>query len=450
MFLALLLAAHPSAWVPARWPSHEPKSLDLLKTTPINCLILEKSQWSQPFIDEAASRGLVVLGQIRPGPDAVDQARQAMRQKMTGVLLEGELNDSVAKALDDSKIPYVELSTRGKMRIRDGEPVTGTNQGVWPGVRAGQNGEAQSGPSGAPWIDTNTGFLRFVRAVTNGPIWIGNQPPEKTLLPIGHYIQAIGDAAMSGARWVISLDDDFSRRLLAGEAKALHDWKTIGQCLQFYEDHSEWRTWQARSDLGIVEDVSSGALLSGGILDMVAVKHTPVRPIPGRKLTGAALQGLKLAADVDPGALTTEQRAALTAFTHAGGTLLNAPPDWKFVLPPDGQITLDEKSVKQLDEIWKELNSLTGRQNLGARLFNVSTMLSNLVQAPGGKTLALHLVNYSDFPVESITVHVAGKFQHARLLQPGQDPLDLQPYEVEEGTGIDIDKVVGVAAVILE
>ena len=61
---ALLLAMYPD-WVPARWPSADPRSLDLLANTPINCLWLERPQWSAAFAAEAAKRGIVTLGVIR-------------------------------------------------------------------------------------------------------------------------------------------------------------------------------------------------------------------------------------------------------------------------------------------------------------------------------------------------------------------------------------------------
>ncbi len=450
MFLAIVLAVSPSAWVPARWASNDPHSLDLLRSTPINCLLVEHESWSKTFASSAAATGVAVLGVVRSPVTAVDQAREAVRLGMTGVVLEGDFPDTIPRALDDSRIPYVQLAPRSKMHLDSSQPITGTYQGVWPGVEVQKDGETKSAPSGAPWIDTNTGFLRFVRALTNGPIWIGNMPPPNTVISIARYIQTVGDAAMSGARWVVSLDDDFNRRLLARDPKALEGWKQIAEAVQFYEDHGAWRTWQARSDLAVVEDASSGALLSGGILDMIAVKHTPVRPMPPTRISPQSLQGLTMAADVDPGALTPPQHDALQAFTRAGGTLLNAPPGWKFVLPKDGGITLDAGSLQQLDEIWKELNSLTGRKNLGARLFNVSTMISNLVQAPSGKPVLLHLINYSDYPVDSITVHVSGQFTKASLLAPGAAPIDLKPYAVEEGTGIDIDKINNVAALVLE
>ena len=93
---------------------------------------------------------------------------------------------------------------------------------------------------------------------------------------------------------------------------------------------------------------------------------------------------------------------------------------------------------------------MTGRRNLGARLFNVSSMLSNLLEAPGGAQLILHLVNYSDFPIESITAHVLGTYKHARLLTTDGASKDLAVYPVEEGTGLDIEKIDVVAAVVLD
>ena len=119
-------------------------------------------------------------------------------------------------------------------------------------------------------------------------------------------------------------------------------------------------------------------------------------------------------------------------------------------MPKNDEITVSKDDFKKLDEIWKEVNGMMGHTNLGARLFNVSSMLSNLVGTPDGKQLVLHLVNYTDFPVESITAHVLGTYTHARLYAPGAEPRDLPVYKVEEGTGVDIDKVDVLATVVLE
>jgi hypothetical protein len=77
-------------------------------------------------------------------------------------------------------------------------------------------------------------------------------------------------------------------------------------------------------------------------------------------------------------------------------------------------------------------------------------MLSNLLATPDGKRVVLHLVNYSDYPAQDITVHVLGKFTKARMLAPEQPAADLAPYSIDEGTAIEIPKIATVAAILLE
>ena len=48
------------------------------------------------------------------------------------------------------------------------------------------------------------------------------------------------------------------------------------------------------------------------------------------------------------------------------------------------RITLDKDQLERLNDIWRDVNSIVGRRNLGVRLFNVSTMLSNVVASAGG------------------------------------------------------------------
>lgn len=454
MLVAFLVIAAIPDWVPARWMSGDPKTIDLIAQTPINCVLLERKSWSEAFAQQAAKRGIATLGVVRPGGDPLEAARQAVAEKFYGVVLEGDFDPAsanrVRKVLADSRVTLIELTSRDRLRFDSNEPVVGTYQGLWPGVEDQNAADAKSAPSGAPWIDTNTGFLRFARASTDKPIWMANQPPPKDDLPIARYLQAIGDSAMTGAHWVVALDPGFNRRLLAGDAKALKDWLLIGSNLRYYEEHKDWRAARPHSQLALVEDASSGALLSGGILDMIAVKHTPVLPVPVPKLHDDSMRGATMAVNVDPSSLNDHQKEILKSFTSHGGTLLTGPPGWKFPEAKPGQITLEKGDLDKLDEIWKELNSMTGRKNLGARLFNVSTMLSDLTESPDGKSVILQLVNYSDYPVENITVHLLGKFQHARLYRPDAPPKDVAPYEVEEGTGVDIDNMSTLATLVLQ
>jgi hypothetical protein len=142
----------------------------------------------------------------------------------------------------------------------------------------------------------------------------------------------------------------------------------------------------------------------------------------------------------------------LKNFARAGGTVLTAPPGWKgqSALQPD-QITLDKAELDRLNDIWHDVQTMTGRKNLGARLFNVSSMLSNVLSTDDGKQVVVELVNYSAYPIENVSVQVLGTFKHAQLIAPEGIQKDLEVYVTDEGgTGVDIERVSACATVRLD
>jgi hypothetical protein len=439
-------APQPADWVPMRWPWSDPASLELLSGTPINCLLLKTV--APDFVQAAAARGLVTLAVIAPGGDVA----KAMAAKVTGIVIEGDLPEGAAAAVREAAggAAVIELTTRSRMPLGSGVPILGTYQGVWPGIAVEENGAKKAAPSGSVWIDTNTGFIRAVRAWGDATLWMANQPPPKTVVTGARYLQAIADAAISGARWVLALDDDFAARLARREPKSMADWKRMADLLRYFEQHPEWRHMREYGKLAIVQDPAKGGLLSGGILDMIAVKHTPVRPIPRQHLSAESLAGATMAVDVDADALTPEQKEVLSNFTRGGGMLLTGPPGWKDQSPPGDQITLDKAELERLNDIWRDVNSMVGRKDMGVRLFNVSSMLSNLLASADGKTAVVHLVNYSDYPVENVAVHFPAEYKRATLTTPEGIAKSLEVYPTEEGGGVDIDKVLVCATIKLE
>ena len=446
-------AVPPSELVPVRWPWTDPASLDLLDHTRINCLLID---WSPAFPAMAAAaeaKSLAVLAIVKPDASAAAEARKAIAAKAQGIVLEGDYPRAVvAKVRDafaDRKTLVVEITPRGSMDFASGAPILGTNQGVWPGIQVQENGKAKAAPSGAAWIDTNTGFLQAAREMGGGStIWLAVRPPEKQVLNAERYLQAVGDAAIAGTRWVVSLDSDTVAGLQKREARALQTWRRVTDLLGWFEQHPDWRTLPPGGKLAIVQDEQHGALLSGGILDMISTKHTPVRPVSPGRLSPEVLKGTNMAVNVEPDALTPQQQEILTAWRRSGGTLLTAPPGWKDAFPSDlSQITLDDKQLKRIDEMWHEVSNMIGRRNLGVRLFNVSSMLSTFRAPAGGGPAVVELVNYADYPIENVTVHLLGKYKKARLYLPDGKEKDLEVYEVEDGTGLDIDNV-GTCAVV--
>lgn len=418
--LVLLLAS----CVPARWNSTDVQTIPLLQETPINCVLME--EWTEEFVTAARSSGIHVLAVTHTPQEA-----EAV-SGVDGIVVEGDFQAPGA---------VVELRSRAGFRLDTEAGVVGSYEGVWPGISTIEDGSAKAAPTGAPWIDTNSGFVRFVRAATDKAVWMANRPPAGEVFPVARYLQAVGDAAMVGARWVVSLDQDFERRLLAGEEAARDDWRRIGDHVRWWEDHREWADFRPYRGLAVIQDESSRPTLSGGIIDMIAARHTPLRSVPTTLVGEETIAGAIMAVNVDPSAVPPERKPALLGFTRRGGTLLNGPPGWTFPPLHPGQVVMEEDQVKRLEAIWQGVNSMVGRENLGVRLFNVSTMRSELTAGPGGRPVVLHLLNYSDYPVENVTVHFLERLARARLYAPGREPRDLEVYEQDNGSGVDIDRV---------
>ncbi len=452
MLAAAALIALYADWVPARWPSADPKSLELVSGTPVNCLWLDEPQWSPAFLAEAARRGIATVAVIHREGDPLASARNAVKLGFDAVVTEGDFDEYtrliLAGTVAKSKSLFIESIPRAKLTFDGSAPILATYQGLWPGIHVETGGSASAGPTANPWIDTNTGFLRFARASTDAVIWLSNQPPPKTAYPVTRYLQAIGDAEMSGARWVVSLDDDFSKRLMAREAKAVAGWKEIAGALAHYEAHPEWRAAQAAGGVAVVEDLGR-ARFSAGLFDMLAAKHIPVVEVPASKAAdSAALRNSAVAVETDPARLDAAEKSAIDA--GGGRKLVQGPAAAKALDRPDEDFVYDASDTGVVT-IWQGVDAAQNNRNLGVRLFNVASMLSNLLAARGARQTILQLVNYSDYPAQGVTVRLRGAWRRARLYRPGEKPVDLETRKAEDGTEIDIDqRFLTIATLVIE
>ncbi len=398
MILALLVTAQLSTCVPMRWTWNNPASLSLLDGSPVNCLVVASQDAASALAEPARARGIQLL-------------------------VEGRDLQPAARRSD----------------VRPG-PVVAVEQALWPGIKVEKEGSTEARPTSAPWVITNTGYLRYLRASLGPghPIWLTNRPPANEVLSGRRYVQAISDAAMSGARWLLSLDPAFSALLERRDPRVLPDWQRIQAALTFYQQNRAFVEAPDYSRLALLEDESSGALMSGGIADMIASKHIPVQVVPTGRLAPSALGAARTLLNIDPSGLTDPQRDALRTVTRSGISVVNGPPGWKMELPANS-ITFPDDQVKRLDEVWRGVNSFIWGRNFAVRVFGAHSVLSNLKRLDDGR-LALHLVNYSDYPVENIAIHVDGKFVSASLLTPA-GPRKVEVYPLEEGMGIDIEKL---------
>jgi hypothetical protein len=91
-----------------------------------------------------------------------------------------------------------------------------------------------------------------------------------------------------------------------------------------------------------------------------------------------------------------------------------------------------------------------GRANLGLRVFGGSGMLSAPYLLPGGKGVLVLLANYTDYPVERITLHVRGTWKSAMLTCPGCPAARLEMYPVQGATAVEIPAIAVFGAVRVE
>lgn len=435
MLLAAALTFALADCVPARWPSPDAASLRLLDGSPINCLLVASAP--EEFRREAVRRGIRLLREVADGSAGNEGTAD---DGFDGYILPRRRDISTSK-------PVIVLGERRE--IRWGDPVVGSAQGVWPGIEIA-HGEDKSHPTGGAWIHTNTGFLRFLRASTAAPVWVANTPPAGREITAMDYLHAIADASAAGARWVITLDPKFFARLLSGDRQTLADWARMQELMRFFELRKAWRAWKTWSQLALLQDITSGAMVTGSLMDMLAVMNTPVRAMPSREVKEASLDGAKVAIVVDLQAYTLAQQELIQRFVNAGGKVVKGPKGWKMPVPEGAKFTFDREHYKAIEAIWPELHSAVSRKNFGARLFNVSGTLSYLQFSPDGKRALLTLVNYTDYPVEAITAFVQGKYRSATLHAPGREPVRMNLYDAPEGTGVEIDQVGVVGIVLLE
>lgn len=441
VFPALLLAslAPLNDCVPARWDSSDPITLRLLAKSPVNCILLDRPFWDVAFVRAAQSAGLRVL----PVLDSVDDTSAALALKPDGLVLMQTVEAPV------SDLPHIRLLPRHSLTFASS--VEGTTQGLWPGIRVGKDGAATALPTGAPWIDTNGGFLRFVRSHHSGDsmFWIAMRPPDGQALRGRHYLQALADAAFSGGVWVLALDGEFRKRLFAGDERFRAQWEELIEGWRFLVQVQGIGRWRSLSTLSLVQDAGSGALLSGGFADMLAARHIPATITAPSRLASASSESTKVLLNIDPISVESGEKTLLLDLAKKGITIISSPLEWNPGRPADGRFTFPEEQIKGLADAWREINTMLGRRNFGLRVFGAPSTLSLLKISPDGRQVAITLLNYSDYPVQNISLHLVGSYTKATLLtRTGSKSLAV--FESGDGIEIELDRLADAGVVVVE
>ena len=77
-------------------------------------------------------------------------------------------------------------------------------------------------------------------------------------------------------------------------------------------------------------------------------------------------------------------------------------------------------------------------------------MLSNVLVSNDGKTIVVHLVNYSDYPVENLTLMFPNDYKKATLIAPEGTGQIHDIFQTPDGSRVGVEKVSVCAVIKLE
>ena len=382
-------------WTPMRWPAAwtDPASLDLVKGSGIDTLLIDNSDQFEPLRAAAARAGLHTAH-----PDS---------------------------------------------------PLYGATivKGEWPGVKMSRgSADASAGPTGVPWVDSNGWVIQLAAARKPGAaIWVEAPPPkENPRLSAGSYLTAIADSAASGGRWIISLDDRLAAGLKEQKPDAIATWKTISGATHFFAAHKDWAEFEAEAVIGVVSDFAGpNEFFSQELLNLLSRAGMHFRVIMKKDAAGPAFAGLKALLYADGEPPSDALRKSVLGFVQGGGMLI-AAPKWGEV--PRAQPRADEHpryTIRSFgkgrvavanadpDDPYTMANDaailVSHRYDL-VRFWNGGATGSSYAIAPGRKRAVVHLLFYANRGPDSASVRIAGPFRAVKPYQAGGTPL--QPVNV--------------------
>jgi hypothetical protein len=385
-----------------------PDWLSLVKDSPFNAVVVNDTTADKPLIDAARTQGLAVA------------------------VLEGQ-------------------SFEPNLLIRDA---------VWPRV-ASNAGGSDAGPTGSPWIDSNGWRVQLARArAPSAGVWVLAEPPEDAgVLRVEHYIVALADAAIYGARWPVTVRND-----LRNDTGA---WKQICEAVRFFETRRT-TTFQTAARLGVCSTFSGPIEdLATEVLNLASRRLLPYRVLLRDRLTPAALSGLQALVWIDEKAPEGDAAKTLDAFVRAGGLLIlpaSAAPITDRLKPtprqPDGYAAYANGSgrIAVARQPWvdpfvlaAEAHMLLSRKHDVIRMWNAGVLMARYSEDGAGRGRA-ELINFAGrASAAPASVWVARKYRVARFTALGAaTPLVIEAVSRGEGTEVHVPPFAVFGAVELE
>ena len=439
-----------------RW--HEPAALEIAKDTPVDCIVMswaaglpvdaEQQRTAGPLLEAARRRNLAVVGWVDGTADHHAAIAAASKAGLAAVAIRGFKGSA--------DLPVIAWSERANVPWDLAAPAVAITGNVWPGVSLASNGgDASSGPTSLPWLDSNSWYIQMARARLKAPLWVMFDPPGKgAVVPARSYARAICDSEAAGGRWVISLDDNLRAELAAGTAAAQESWRQITAAAGFFKEHAEWKSYRSLGLVGVISDFSGGNFeLSGEILNLMARRDLLFRVVWKSQATGQLFRGLKALVYADAGPPDRALRRKIADFVEQGGLLVTGP-NWGTEgkpEPPDfqtqfdvhavgkGRVAVARKEITDPYQVAVDTQFLLSHRNDLVKIYNsASSGCTRFTASPDGKTALLQCLSYADRGRGGLrTIWVRQRYRSTRLWTIGAQPVPLDAEASEEYVGVE-------------
>jgi hypothetical protein len=419
-----------SRWVPFSWPSawKDPQSLDWLTGSPINCLVFEAGLADSGRVaQEAQRRGLAIVDWTKP--------------EASGIV-----------AGEASKISW-----------NGAEPVAAIADAVWPGVQmgSGQGGSAaDSGPTGAPWINANGWSIELARArAPRKTIWLVSKPKgnRQNIVIENAYLLAVADAAAGGARWLASLDEQLTEDLAARKEAAIGRWQKLAAALRYFEERRSWADSRPRAVVAVISTFSgANEFMSTELLNLAARRNLLCSPLLASQAATADFKPLRAIVCVDEEAPPEALRRKLEAFVKAGGALvapawakefsaggkpLSSPvPGYDVWRLGSGRVAVPTAPWEDPYSVAADAHSLISHREDPFLLFNGASLMATYLTRNGGGGDLLELVRYTaESQGQGVSVLVRRNYSSVKMTTLEKpDGVDIRQTKVRDGVELGL------------
>jgi hypothetical protein len=367
--------------IPIRWPSawSDARLLEILKDSPVNCLI--------------------------DAPEAIATAARS-----TGLA-------AVSRAEAAKEVYFLP------------DP-------QWPGIRPRSHTDgADSGPTGAPWVDANVWSIRLAQALNPGKlIWVEAMPEKNTVQTDSSYQLAVAESAVLGARWVTALDESFAKKLAAGDPAMKTRWQKMTDAVGFFETHRPHIALSLRANLAVVSDFTgANEFLGREFLNMADRRNLAYWIAPKSRAAALLARAPGSIIYLDEEAPVGEAGAALKQAVRAGALLIaskqsgigawgDAPatgpvPSYQYRSLGKGRIATPAKPWDDPYVLAAEARILVGRRTDLVRLYNTGTMNALYARSNDGNSGMVQFLNYTRWPAgEQASIATRDEYSQARFV----------------------------------